>query len=69
MWEDLKQQLNLSSKVRPKPMAASQELDVLLRYLWAEDQHVFKQEHFRVQLALYLLILSYTASRPRTLVV
>jgi hypothetical protein len=69
MWKDLKQELTLSSKARPKPMAASQELDVLLRYLWAEDQHIFKQEHFRVQLALYLLILSYTAARPGTLVV
>jgi hypothetical protein len=50
-------------------MATSQDLDVLLHYLWIEDQHVYRQAHSRIQMALYLLILSYTAARIGAVVV
>jgi hypothetical protein len=67
--EDLKNLYGLSSEERRKPMTASQDLDVLLRYLWAEDQHVYKREHFRIQLALLFLMLTYTAARIGAVVV
>ena len=66
---DLKHMLGLSSKPRAKPMLVSQDLDVLLQFLWVKDQHVYKRERLRVQLALYLLILAYTVARPGAVIV
>lgn len=69
MLRDLKKQLGLSTRARPKPTAVSQDLEVLLGYLWETDQHVYKREFYRVQLALCLLILAYTAARIGAIIV
>ncbi|KAI9743757.1 MAG: hypothetical protein M1818_002489 [Claussenomyces sp. TS43310] len=66
---DLKNQFGLSRILRAKPMAGGQDLDILLQYLWVQDQHAYKKERSRVQIALYLLILAYTAARPGAVVV
>jgi hypothetical protein len=50
-------------------MVDSQDLEMLLHYLWAEDKHNFRQELDRVKLHLYLLLLAYTAARPGAIIV
>ncbi|KFY66947.1 hypothetical protein V496_01840 [Pseudogymnoascus sp. VKM F-4515 (FW-2607)] len=67
--KDLKTSLKLSNKTRTKPVMASQDLDTLLHFLWAKDQHIFRQELTRVKLHLYLLILAYTAARTGAVIV
>jgi len=65
----MKDELGLSRKTREKHMAELQELDVLIKYLWVEDRHKFRRESDRTKLALYLLILAFTAARPGAVVV
>ncbi|KFZ20126.1 hypothetical protein V501_00286 [Pseudogymnoascus sp. VKM F-4519 (FW-2642)] len=66
---DLKDLLALSSKARPKPMADSQDLEVLIRYLWVEDKHSFRNQLDRVKLHFFLLCLAYTVARAGAVVV
>ena len=54
---ELKELLGLSRASRPKLVADSQDLEMLLRYLWLEDKHNFRHEIDRVKLHLYLLLL------------
>ncbi|KAL3421818.1 hypothetical protein PVAG01_05974 [Phlyctema vagabunda] len=66
---ELKDEFSLSSKRRQKPQMDLKDLEKLLYFLWAEDEHKFTHMRGRVQLAFYLLLLVYTASRPGAVVV
>ena len=58
--------LDLSAK--EKPVMSVEDLLVTLHHLWAFDHSAFPIERQRVQLALLLLIMAYTSSRPGALV-
>ncbi|KAF7880459.1 uncharacterized protein EAF02_007305 [Botrytis sinoallii] len=60
----LAKSLGLSTKTRPKPIASLNDLQDILGYLWMNDPLNFLYERARVQIALLILILVYTASRP-----
>ncbi|KAL5351917.1 hypothetical protein ACLOAV_003779 [Pseudogymnoascus australis] len=66
---DLKDLLALSSKARLKPMADSQDLEVLICYLWVEDKHSFRNQLNLVKLHFFLLCLAYTVARAGAVVV
>ncbi|RAL60102.1 hypothetical protein DID88_000727 [Monilinia fructigena] len=52
----------------PKPIASLNDLQDILGYLWMNDPLNFLYERARVQIALLILILVYTASRPGALI-
>jgi hypothetical protein len=57
-------------KKRRKETARAADLDILLDQLWNKDsQKHFKHERVRVQIALYLQMLSYSGSCPGALIV
>ncbi|KAF5877807.1 uncharacterized protein Bfra_002177 [Botrytis fragariae] len=64
----LAKSLGLSTKTRPKPIASLNDLQDILGYLWMNDPLNFLYERARVQIALLILILVYTASRPGALI-
>jgi hypothetical protein len=45
------------------------DAEVMINYLWTEDEHFFHDERTRIQLALYFLMLVFCASRPGAIVV
>ncbi|KAH8603015.1 hypothetical protein B0O99DRAFT_18106 [Bisporella sp. PMI_857] len=66
----LKQELpTLPRDVRPKPIATSKDLILLLEQLWIKDTFRYPNERYRVQLTIYLHLLAYTASRPGAIIV
>ncbi|RDL41173.1 uncharacterized protein BP5553_01152 [Venustampulla echinocandica] len=66
--EDLKAELGLSSKVREKLVIDDEDLTSIIRFLWEEDQYIFRRESERVKLTLLVLILVYTVARPGAVV-
>jgi hypothetical protein len=50
-------------------MADSQDLEVLIRYLWVEDKHSFRNQLDLVKLHFFLLCLAYTVARAGAVVV
>ncbi|TGO90359.1 hypothetical protein BPOR_0067g00010 [Botrytis porri] len=60
----LARSLGLSTKTRPKPIASLNDLKDIIGYLWMNDPLNFLYERARVQIALLILMLVYTASRP-----
>ena len=58
---------SISSEPRMKPEMCGQDLDYILRFLWVKDTQIFKTNADRNKLALYLLMLAYTAARPGAL--
>jgi len=64
----LQDEYDLDLSVRSKPVMSVDDLLVVLHYHWALDTATFPHERQRVQLALLLLMIAYTASRPGALV-
>ncbi|KAL9083196.1 MAG: hypothetical protein Q9159_005918 [Coniocarpon cinnabarinum] len=58
----------LDLTAREKPVMSVEDLLVTLHHLWAFDRSTFPVERQRVQLALLLLVIAYTSSRPGALV-
>ena len=65
----LKEDYGLSNRARPKKVAEVQDAEVMVNYLWLEDDHFFRDERTRIQLALYILMLVFTAMRPGAAIV
>jgi hypothetical protein len=55
--------------MRKKSVMGTQDLDDILHYLWVNDRHKYIDEFDRVKIALYLLLIAYTAARPGAVVV
>ncbi|KAJ6258013.1 hypothetical protein Dda_6925 [Drechslerella dactyloides] len=53
---------------RGKPLARASDLFALLHYHWCLDTSVFRHERYRVQLALLMMLMAFTASRPGALI-
>ncbi|KAF8847345.1 hypothetical protein BDZ45DRAFT_681948 [Acephala macrosclerotiorum] len=66
---ELKAMYNLSNKSRPKPLASCEDIEEYLHFLWAEDDRWYNYERTRVQIAFYILLLTFTAARPGCVVV
>ncbi|CZR64905.1 uncharacterized protein PAC_14805 [Phialocephala subalpina] len=66
---ELKSMYNLSNKSRPKPLTSCEDVEEQIHFLWAEDDRWFYYERTRVQIAFYLLLLTFTAARPGCVVV
>jgi len=50
--------------------ANDDDLDEILMFLWVEDEHVFQpDDSVRTKLALFILVLIFTAQRPGAIVV
>lgn len=64
----LAKSLGLSTKTRPKPIASLNDLQDILSYLWMNDPVNFLYERARIQIALLVLILVYTAARPGAII-
>jgi hypothetical protein len=58
----------LSVDGRPKHTLTSVDLFCLLEWHWRHDDKVYLHDRYRVQLALILQLLSYTANRPGALI-
>jgi hypothetical protein len=50
-------------------MADSQDLEMLIHYLWVEDKHSFRNQLDRVKLHFFLLCLTYTIARLGVVVI
>ena len=57
-----------ATESKAKPIANGNDLQCLLRFLWTESPVTYTSNRYRVQLALFLLMASFTASRPGAIV-
>ncbi|KAF4637155.1 hypothetical protein G7Y89_g938 [Cudoniella acicularis] len=68
IYNVLKPEFGLTSEKRLKLVADTQDLSDILRFLWLEDTHRYREEPTRVTLTLFLQVLFYTAARPGVVV-
>ncbi|KAF7889364.1 uncharacterized protein EAF01_010857 [Botrytis porri] len=61
-------EIGLSTRTRKKPIAKIIDLKDLIGFLWMNDPVNFLHERTRVQLALLILMTTFTASRPGPIV-
>ncbi|KAM7210059.1 hypothetical protein V8F06_014560, partial [Rhypophila decipiens] len=57
----------LDTTTEEKPVLNVDDIYLILHHHWVHDRSKFPDEHQRIQLALKILIQSYTATRPRVL--
>ncbi|KAF8434041.1 hypothetical protein BGX38DRAFT_1333611 [Terfezia claveryi] len=57
-----------NSEYKTKSVANGDDLKSMIRFLWMEAPIVYAANRYRVQLALFLLLASFTASRPGAIV-
>jgi hypothetical protein len=65
---DLTKRLDLKENCREKSTATSIDMNILLEQLLCHDSYTFTHERYRIQLALFVQILAYSASRPGAVV-
>ena len=63
----LKAEFDLTSAKRQQPVLRVPDLEVLLHHLWVKDMNPFRVERARIQLALCLQLLAFSAQQPGVL--
>src|SRR2546423_967626 len=65
---DLTKKFGLKESCQGKSTATSMDMKIILEQLWCHDSYTFIHERYRIQLALFVQILAYSASRPGAVV-
>ncbi|KAF8249142.1 hypothetical protein K440DRAFT_223149 [Wilcoxina mikolae CBS 423.85] len=65
---ELTEEFELQDMERRKDIASILDLEILLYQLWALDDTLFKYEQIRIQMALLIMLVAYTTTRPGTIV-
>ncbi|KAF8430243.1 hypothetical protein EV426DRAFT_708397 [Tirmania nivea] len=66
--DHLKAQPIENNTYKTKSVANRSDLRSILQFLWTEDPTFYTAHRYRLQLALFLLVASFTASRPGAIV-
>lgn len=65
---ELTEEFGLQDITRRKDIASILDLEILLHQLWALDDTLFKHERIRIQMALLIMLVAYTTTRPGAVV-
>jgi len=57
-----------ATEYKAKQIASGNDLQFFLRFLWTEAPVIYTSNRYRVQLALFLLVATFTAPHPGAIV-
>ena len=66
--KDMKQRYCLRNTPEDKPVMEMRDMHRILHHHWAVSSKAFTHERYRIQIALLILLIAYTTSRPGALV-